>query len=89
MEEPNPSPNCVTKEEKTNVRKVCLFDTRPQCANQGEYRNTEKKEKEGRIPLAEDVPIVRCPSPSLLPLLPQGPEAALRALMWGGRWLTK
>ena len=45
--------------------------------------------KRERVPLAEALPIVRCPGPSLLPLLPQGPEAALRALVWGGGWLTK
>ena len=34
------------------------------------------------------MPLVRCPGPSPLPLLPQGPEAALGALMRGGGWLT-
>ena len=33
-----------------------------------------RRKKGERIPLAEAVPIVRCPSPSLLPLLPQGPR---------------
>ena len=45
--------------------------------------------KRERAPLAEALPIVRCPGPLLLPLLPQGPEAALRALVRGGGWLTK
>ena len=41
-------------------------------------------------PLAEALLIFdRCPSPSLLPLLPQDPEAALGALMRGGGWLTE
>ena len=59
------------------------------CHSTNDVSNKGKTAQRKYFHRRRHCPSFRYPSPTLLPLLPQGPEAALGALMWGGGRLTE